>query len=115
MEDEFIPGRDEDRADLAAALVGFALGLKTHQILTFERGSPVHARARHIAMYIAHAGLGMSLSRVAIAFGRDRSTVARACRLVEDSRDDPDFDTWIDQLCLGLRSVALLAPGEAVA
>jgi hypothetical protein len=50
MEDEFIPGRDEDRADLAAALVGFALGLKTHQILTFERGSPVHARARHIAM-----------------------------------------------------------------
>jgi len=115
MEDEFNPRRDEDRAYLAAALVGFALGLRVTEILSFDRGAPVHARARHIAMYIAYAGLGMSLSRVAFAFGRDRSTVARACRLVEDYREDPDFDTWIDQLALGLSSVALLVPGEAVA
>ncbi|MBA3067729.1 MAG: chromosomal replication initiator DnaA [Hyphomonas sp.] len=112
--DEFNPRRDEDRAYLAAALVGFALGLKTQKILTGDRGSPVHARARHIAMHLAYAGLGMSLSRVAGGFGRDRSTAARACRLVEDYREDPDFDTWVDQLALGLRSVAACAPGEAV-
>lgn len=113
--EEFNPHRDEDRAYLAAALVGYALGLKTQKILTCDRGSPVHARARHIAMYLAYAGLGMSMTRVAIGFGRDKSTAARACRLVEDYREDPDFDTWIDQLALGLRSVALLANGEAVA
>jgi chromosomal replication initiation ATPase DnaA len=115
MEEEFNPQRDVDRAYLAASLVGFALGLKTEKILTFERGAPVHARARHIAIYITYAGLGLSLSRVAAAFGRDRSTIARACRLVEDYREDPDFDTWVDQLSLGLRSVALLVPGEAAA
>jgi hypothetical protein len=52
---------------------------------------------------------------VAAGFGRDKSTAARACRLVEDYREDADFDTWIDQLALGLRSVALIAQGEAAA
>jgi chromosomal replication initiation ATPase DnaA len=113
MVDEFNPVRDEDRAYLAAALVGFALGLKTDKILTCDRGSPVHARARHIAMYLAYAGLGMSLTRVATGFGRDRSTAARACRIVEDCREDPDFDTWVDQLSVGLRSVGALVPAEA--
>ena len=75
--DEFNPRRDEDRAYLAAALVGYALGLKTQKILTGDRGSPVHARARHIAMYLAYAGLGMSMTRVAMGFGRDKSTAAR--------------------------------------
>jgi chromosomal replication initiation ATPase DnaA len=112
--EEFNPRRDEDRAFLAAALVGFALGLKTQKILARERGAPVYARARHIAIYVAYSALGMSLSRVAVAFGRDRSTVAHACRLVEDYREDPDFDTWVEQFAVGLRSVALLAPGEVV-
>lgn len=113
--EEFNPNRDEDRAYLAAALVAFALGLRVDRILAVDRGSPVHARARHIAMYLAYAGLGMSMSRVAAGFGRDKSTAARACRLVEDYREDPDFDTWIDQLAVGLRSVAIIAQGEAVA
>ncbi|MEQ9506321.1 MAG: helix-turn-helix domain-containing protein [Hyphomonas sp.] len=112
--DEFNPRRDEDRAYLAAALVAYALGLKTQKILARERGAPVYARARHIAIYVAYSALGMSLSRVALAFDRDRSTVARACRLVEDYREDADFDTWVDQLIMGLRSVVLLAPGEDV-
>jgi chromosomal replication initiation ATPase DnaA len=113
---EFDPHRDEDRAYLAAALVAYALGLRTGKILSHDRGRPVHARARHIAMYLAYAGLGMSLSRVSAAFRRDRSTIARACRIVEDYREDADFDTWIDQLCVGLRSVAAAAPDmEAVA
>ena len=58
---------------------------------------------------------GLSLSRVAAAFGPDRSTIARACRLVADYREDPGFGTGVDQLSLGLRSVALLVPGEAAA
>lgn len=115
-EEEFNPQRDEDKAYLAAALVGYALGLKTEAILSGDRGKPVHSRARHIAMYLAYAGLGLSLSRLSAAFRRDRSTIARACRIVEDYREDTDFDTWIEQLCLGLRSVAFAAPSlEAVA
>lgn len=109
---EFNPRRDEDRAYLAGALVAYALGLKQEDVLSAERGTPVHARARHIAMYLTHAACGMSLARVARAFGRDRSTVSHACRLVEDYREDADFDTWVEQLSSGLQSVALLSAAE---
>ncbi|MFN4024038.1 MAG: helix-turn-helix domain-containing protein [Hyphomonas sp.] len=112
---EFNPGNDEDKAYLAGALVAYALGLKAETILSAERGTPVNARARHIAMYLAYAACGMSLARVARAFGRDRSTVAHGCRLVEDYREDPDFDLWIEQLSQGLRSVAMLSAGEVEA
>ena len=33
------------------------------------------ARARHLAMYLAHVVLGCSLAEIGIAFGRDRTTV----------------------------------------
>lgn len=107
----FDPRKDEDRAYLAGALTAFALGMKTEAVLGGGRGSPAVSRARHIAMYLLRAGLGMSLARVAGAFGRDRSTVAYACQVIEDLRDDPDFDIWIEQLSVGLSSVAVL--GEA--
>lgn len=112
---EFNPKRDEDRAYLAGALVAYALGLKSEAVLSQERGTPVHARARHIAMYLTHTACGMSLSRVARAFGRDRSTISHACRIIEDYREDADFDTWIEQLSAGIRSVVLLGAGEVIA
>ena len=104
----FDPRKDEDRAYLASALTAYALGLKVDDVLAGSRGSPANARARQIAMYLVRAGLGMSLSRVARAFGRDRTTVSHACHLIEDLRDDPDFDIWIEQLSVGLTSVAIL-------
>ena len=112
---KFDPQKDEDRAYLAAALTAYALGLKLETILSSERGRPIEARARHIAIYLTHVALGMSLARVARAFGRDRSTVAYACHLVEDKRDDSDFDDWLDQLAVGLSSVVLLSEAPAVA
>ncbi|MBY9065293.1 chromosomal replication initiator DnaA [Hyphomonas sp. WL0036] len=110
---DFNPRKDEDRAYLAGALVAYALGLKQEDVLSAERGTPVHARARHIAMYLTHAACGMSLARVARAFGRDRSTVSHACQIIEDYREDPDFDIWLEQLSAGLLSVAVLRATEA--
>lgn len=112
---DFDPQKDEDRAYLAAALTGYALGLKTDAILSARRRSPAEARGRQIAMYLLRTALGMSLSRVARAFNRDRTTVAYGCNQIEDCRDDPDFDLWIEQLSVGLSSVVVLdgAPLEA--
>ncbi len=110
---QIAPEHDEDRAYLAAALTAYALGLRTECILSTERGRPVHARARQIAMYLVYTGLGISLARVGRAFGRDRSTAAHACRAIEEARDDPDFDQWIEQLMAGLVSVARLSTGAA--
>lgn len=56
-----------------------------------RRRAPV-AFARQVAMYIAHVGVGLSLTEVGRLFGRDRTTAAHACRLIEERRDDPDLD-----------------------
>lgn len=53
------------------------------------------ARVRQIGMYVVHVTLGMTMSEVGRAFGRDRSTVAHACHLIEDMREDRDFDRII--------------------
>ena len=52
-------------------------------------------RVRQIGMYVAHVIAGLSMIEVGCGFQRDRSTVAYACHLVEDLRDDPDFERVI--------------------
>ena len=49
-------------------------------------------------MYLAHVGCGLTYSEVGRLFGRDRTTASYACRLIEDRRDDPDFDASLDLL-----------------
>jgi chromosomal replication initiation ATPase DnaA len=70
------------------------------------RGSPAEAFARQAAMYLAHVGLGMSLSEVARVFARDRTTVAHACARIEDRRDAAPFDRALDLLEGALRLVS---------
>ena len=99
---------DKNNAYLATSLVGYALELKAEKILLPERGSREMVRARQVAMYLTHVGLGMSLSRVAAAFERDSSTVAHACHRIEEMRDESAFDLWLDALEQGLSTVAPL-------
>ncbi len=49
-------------------------------------------------MYLAHVGCGLSLTQTGRLFGRDRTTVAHACGVIEDRRDDPVFDRVLDLL-----------------
>lgn len=105
--------KDEDGAHLAASLTAYALGLRSDTILASGRGSPSQSFGRQVAMYLCHVGLGMSLARVARAFDRDRSTVAHGCHAIEDRRDDPDFDAWLEQVEDGLRSVIPLHHARA--
>ncbi len=96
---------DRNKAYLAVSLVAYALEMKAEEILSPDRGPRDLVRARQIAMYLTHVGLGMSLARVASAFARDRSTVAHACHRVEEMRDDEAFDHWLDALEHGLTTV----------
>ncbi|MEO0981987.1 MAG: helix-turn-helix domain-containing protein [Pseudomonadota bacterium] len=90
--------QDDKRARLAAGLDEYALGCERERILAGGRGLAETAFARQVSMYLVHAGFGLSLARVAAAFRRDRSTVAHACHQIEDRRDDPEFDAWIERL-----------------
>ena len=53
------------------------------------------SQSRQIAMYVCHVALQFSLSEVGQAFNRDRTTVAYACRVIEDRRDDRAFDEFV--------------------
>ncbi len=63
---------------------------------------------RQIAMYVCHVALQMTMTTIGDGFGRDRSTVAHACAVVEDRRDDRDFDEFVG----AIERVALLAFGH---
>jgi chromosomal replication initiation ATPase DnaA len=89
---------DEAAAALAASVASYGLGVPQAAILSAARGSVEASFARQVAMYLCHAGFELSLTRVAVAFGRDRSTVAHACHVIEDRRDDAQFDLWIGAL-----------------
>ncbi len=73
-------------------VVAAVLRLPVRDIEAATRSSPRVARGRQLAMYLAHVAAGLSLSAVGRAFGRDRTTVAHACRVVEERREDPCFD-----------------------
>ncbi|TCQ12297.1 DnaA-like protein [Rhizobium sp. PP-F2F-G36] len=53
---------------------------------------------RQIAMYVSHVVLQVSLTDISVAFGRDRSTVSYSCHVVEDRRDDADFDAFVSAI-----------------
>jgi chromosomal replication initiation ATPase DnaA len=91
-------GHDIARAKLAQQAVAFAFGERYEEISAPNRRTRNAAHARQTAMYLVHIAFGMSLGRVAQAFGRDRSTVAYACRVIEDRREDGEFDDCLDQL-----------------
>ena len=63
-----------------------------------SRGSAAVAFARQSAMYLAHIAFGLSYAEVGRMFGRDRTTAAYACRLVEERRDDPLVDAVLSAL-----------------
>jgi chromosomal replication initiation ATPase DnaA len=63
-----------------------------------SRGRANVALARQAAMYLAHVGLSLTMTEVGILFQRDRTTVAHACAVIEDRRDDPHFDRALELL-----------------
>lgn len=66
------------------------------------RGTPAVALARQIAMYLAHVGFALPFAAIGRAFGRDRTTVSYACRVIENRRDDIAFDSRmvrLEKLC----------------
>jgi chromosomal replication initiation ATPase DnaA len=77
--------------DLLAAMFGVS-GMELRSPLRCRREV---ARVRQIGMYVAHTAFGLAVREVASGFARDRTTVMHACHLVEDMRDDTEFDAIV--------------------
>jgi hypothetical protein len=106
------PGRAPSRrtaqrlCDLVALATAAAFAVPVGELIAVSRRSASIAFARQSAMYLAHVSFGLNYSEVGRAFGRDRTTAAHACRLIEDRRDDPAVDAMLASLenaCAGLR------------
>lgn len=78
--------------------VALVFDVALDQIQLPTRGPAQVAVARQVAMYLAHVACGLSLTDAGALFGRDRTTVAHACQVVEDKREEPAFDQAIELL-----------------
>ncbi len=79
-------------------VVSRVFGVSRVELRKPTRGRADVALARQVSMYLAHVVFGLSLTEVGRAFDRDRTTVAHACGVVEDRRDDPTFDCILENL-----------------
>lgn len=77
--------------------IAFLVGV-TDDLIAGTRGAPNVAFARQLAMYMAHAGFGMTAMQVALSFDRDRSTLMHTAKKIEDLRDDTEFDLLLDEV-----------------
>jgi chromosomal replication initiation ATPase DnaA len=69
-----------------------------NDLCSATRGRCDVAFARQAGMYLARVALGMTLVDAGLLFGRDRTTAAHACRLVEDLRDDIQLDALLETI-----------------
>ena len=90
--------RDEYTLELCEAMIDITAALfnvSSKDIRKPGRSSLSVSRVRQVAMYVAHVVLRLNMTDIGKAFGRDRTTVLYACHLIEDLRDDEDFDKVI--------------------
>jgi chromosomal replication initiation ATPase DnaA len=92
-----------------AVMKAFSVGVG--DLNTGSRGAARAAHARQVAMYLAHVTCHHTYTEVGRMANRDRTTVAHACAVVEDGRDDPVFDQTLEHL---ERSVQLMAYRQAL-
>lgn len=97
---------DRARAGFLTYLVSLATGIEAPSIASRKRSSARAARARQVAMYLAHIGFAWPMRRVGAAFGRDRTTASHAVHRIEDLRDQPGFDVLLE----GLEACVRAAP-----
>ena len=89
---------DETSAFFVAAMVASAFSICPRSMRDAHRGRARVAFARQVAIYLSHTRLGFSYAVAGAVFGRDRTTAAHACRIVEDKREDSNLDAILDCL-----------------
>ncbi|PPD14954.1 MAG: hypothetical protein CTY25_09195 [Methylobacterium sp.] len=77
---------------LAEAVAANWQGCSLREMRAGTRSTARIAEARQLGMYLAHTLFHLTMTRTGTIFGRDRTTVRHACRLIEDQRDRPRVD-----------------------
>ena len=91
------PDPETIRSRVAAYVIA-DFGITADELAFGSRGSPRASLARQVAMYLCHVGFALSFEGIGRLFHRDRTTVAYACRVIEERREDVWFDSRIAAL-----------------
>lgn len=94
------------RTVLVLALISERYRVPVRLLLHRSRCIAPVARARQLAMYLCNVALGRPMALVARDFGRDRTTIAHACRKFEDLRDDAAIDAELATLEAEIETLA---------
>lgn len=89
---------DLARARLAVACVSIVFCLPHLRLDRPRAKGPMMVYARQVAMWLTHCQMGLTQTRTAELFDKDRSTVAHACSVVEDALDDPVLGKKIEDM-----------------
>jgi chromosomal replication initiation ATPase DnaA len=101
-------GRLERSDPEALAVLSLVAGHRGVEVLDLLRNSRCRAHiaaARQLAMYLVNVKLGRTMTEIGCLFGRDRTTVSHACRVVEDRREGA-FEREVEQLELAIDALA---------
>ena len=90
--------RQREYCNLAVIFVAQHFNVPIRQLMSKTRAKAKVARARQIAIYVAHTTFSVPYREAAAYFQRDRTTIAHACKTIEDQRDDQHSDKKIAQI-----------------
>jgi len=111
--------RADPQALAVISLVADRCGVDAMDLLRNSRSQAHIAAARQLAMYLVNVKLGRTMTDIGALFGRDRTTVSHACRVIEDRREGA-FDQEVDRLELMIDGLAAVddpmpEPAHAIA
>jgi chromosomal replication initiation ATPase DnaA len=90
--------RNDPEAFALVKMIAGARGVTLTALMRRSRGHGRAAAARQFAVYLTHVLLERPQDVVAELFGRDRTTIAHACHLVEDMREKPEVEAEIARI-----------------
>jgi chromosomal replication initiation ATPase DnaA len=79
-------------------ILSACFAISGRDIRSHERTRMEINRVRQIGMYLAHVTVGLSMIEVGEGFQRERSTVTHACHVIEDLRDDAEFESMLHMI-----------------
>lgn len=96
-------------------MVASTVDLPPEKLLQCNRGKANAARARQMSIYLMHTTLSFSYTEIGKIYSKDRTTIAHACHVIEDLRDNESFDLQLNRLeriiCTVLRLSDVAIPG----
>ena len=93
------------RRDRVFAVVASAFGLSRRALRQAGRDDARAVFARQVGLYLLHVVFSLPMQTVGRICGKDRTTVAHACRRVEDFRENAAFDAFMHDLELAVSAL----------